>query len=89
MDCDVQWVELKLEEDPRSAPTVVDLPSVMGDTVLVRTQRLAPRCDVCRRNNVKKVLVGDERFTSELKGIVQRLGNVREVWAKGKFCDYV
>ena len=26
---------------------------------------------------------------SKLKRIVQRLGNVREVWTKGKFCDYV
>ena len=26
---------------------------------------------------------------SKLKGIVQWLGDVREVWAKGKFCDYV
>jgi len=60
MDCDVQRIELKLEEDSWSAPTVGDLPSVMGDTVLIRTQWLAPRCDVCRRNNVKKVLVGDE-----------------------------
>jgi len=26
---------------------------------------------------------------SKLKGVVQRLGDVREVWTKGKFCDYV
>jgi len=36
-----------------------------------------------------KVLVGDEMFVSKLKGIVQRLGDVREVGAKRKFCDDV
>ena len=39
---------------------MVGLSSVMGNTVLVRTQWLAPRCDVCRRNDVEKVLVGDK-----------------------------
>jgi len=89
MNCDVQRIELKLEENPWSAPPVVDLPGVMRDTVLVRTQWLGPRRDVCRRDNVKKVLVGDERFMGKLKGIVQWLCDVRKIWAKGKFCDYV
>lgn len=39
---------------------MVDLPGVMGNTVLVRAQGFAPGCDVCRRNNVKEVLVSDE-----------------------------
>jgi hypothetical protein len=39
---------------------MVDLPSVMRDTVLIRTQGLASRWDICRRDNVKKVLVGNE-----------------------------
>ena len=60
VNCNVQGIELKLEEDSWSAPTVIYLPSVVGDTVLVRTQWLAPRCNVCRRNNMKKVLVSDE-----------------------------
>jgi hypothetical protein len=41
---------------------VVGTPSVMSDAVLVRTQWLGPRCDVCRRDNVKKVLVGNESY---------------------------
>lgn len=61
---------------------MVDLSSVMGDAVLVRAQRLAPGWDVCRRDNVKEVLVGDERFTSELERIVQWLSDVREVRTK-------
>ena len=28
-------------------------------------------------------------FMSKLEGVIQRLGDVREVWAKGKFCNYV
>lgn len=39
---------------------MVDLPSVMGDTVLVCIQWFAPGCDVRRGNDVKEVLVGDE-----------------------------
>lgn len=68
---------------------MVDLASVMGNTVLVRTERLASRWDVCRRDNVKKVLIGNERFVSEFERIVQWLGDVWEVWAKGKFSDDV
>lgn len=60
MDCNVQRIEFKFEEDSWSTLTVIRLSSVMGNTVLVRTQRLAPRRDVCRRYNLKKVLVGDE-----------------------------
>ena len=60
MDCDIQRIELKFEEDSWSAPAMVDLPSVMGDTVLVRSQWLASRCDVRRRNDVKEVLIGNE-----------------------------
>jgi hypothetical protein len=41
---------------------MVDLPSVMGDTVLVGAQRLASRWDVCRGDNVEEVLVGDESY---------------------------
>ena len=26
---------------------------------------------------------------SKLKGIIQRLSDVREVWTEGKFCDHV
>jgi len=37
MDCDVQRIELEFEEDSRSAPAMVYLPSVMGDAVLVRS----------------------------------------------------
>ena len=39
---------------------MIRLPSVVGDTVLVCTQRFSPRRDVCSRDNLKKVLVGDE-----------------------------
>lgn len=39
---------------------MIRLPSVMGDAVLVCKQWLAPRWDICRRDNVKKVLVGNE-----------------------------
>ena len=39
---------------------MVRLPSVMSDAVLIRTQRLAPRWDVRRRDDLKKVLVGNE-----------------------------
>ena len=39
---------------------MIDLSGIMGNTVLVRAQRLAPGCDIRRRNNMKKVLVGDE-----------------------------
>lgn len=60
MDCDVQRIELKFEEDSWSATAMVDLSSVMGDTVLVRSQWLAPRCNVRRRNDVKEVLIRDE-----------------------------
>lgn len=60
MDCDIQGVELKLEEDSWSAPTVIDLASVVGNTVLIRTQWLTPGRDVCRRNDMKEVLVGNE-----------------------------
>lgn len=41
---------------------MIDLSSVVGYTVLIRTQWLASRCDVGRRNNMKKVLVGDESW---------------------------
>jgi len=68
---------------------MIRLPSIMGDAVLVRTQRFAPRWDVCRGDHLKKVLIGDESFMGKLKRIVQRLGNVWEVGAKGKFCDNV
>jgi len=37
MDCDIQGVELKLEEDSWSAPTMIDLAGVVGNTVLVCT----------------------------------------------------
>jgi hypothetical protein len=56
----VQRIELKFEEDSWGALSVVGLPSVMGHTVLVCTQGLASRWDVCRRDNVKEVLIGDE-----------------------------
>jgi len=61
----------------------------MGNTILVRAEGFAPRCDVCCRDNMKEILVSDEMFVSKLEGIVQWLGDVREVWAKGKFRDYV
>jgi len=86
MDRDVQRIEFELEEDSWSALAMIRLSSVMGDTVLVRPQRFAPRWDVCGRDDLKKVLVGNERFIGELEGIVQWLGNVREVGAKRKLC---
>lgn len=89
VDCDVQWIELKLEEDSWRAPAMVDLPSVMGDTILVRTQRPASGWDVCCRDDVKEVLISDERFKSKLKRVVQRLSDVGKVRAKREFCNNV
>ena len=37
MNRDVQRIEFEFEEDSWSTPTVVDLPGVMGNAVLVRT----------------------------------------------------
>jgi hypothetical protein len=68
---------------------VVDLPGVMGDTVLVRTQRLTPRWNICRGDDMEEVLVSNERFVSELERVIQRLGYVWEVRAKGKLRDNV
>lgn len=86
MDCDIQGVKLKLEEDSWSTPAMIDLASVVGNTVLVCAQWLTPGRDVCSRNDMEEILVGDEiwirisiasdnaygelTFMSELKGTV-------------------
>jgi hypothetical protein len=60
MNRQAQWLEVELEENPRSTMCMFNYASVVGDAVLVSVQRGTSRRNISRRDDMQKILVYDE-----------------------------
>lgn len=103
MDSDNHWVQVKLEENSRGSLEVLQLTGVVGYTILVGLKRRTSRSNISSWNHMQEVLIRHERyqlmssstkqegtrptFFGDLKGVVKRLSDIREVWTKRKLGD--
>lgn len=87
MDRDNHWVQVKLEENARSALVVTKLASIVSNAVLVRMKRCGAWRNVGSRDHMEVVLVCDERVMGKLKRVVEWLYNVGEIGPEGELGD--
>ena len=96
-------IEIKFEENSRSAFVMFYFAGVVGDAVLMRMERGRTRCNVSCWHNMQEILVGDEiffwsveirgkmtgehTFICSLKRIIERLYNFGKVRTKREFSD--
>lgn len=66
---DGERVKFEFEEDSGRAAVVLDLPCIVGYTVLVGVQGRATGSDICRRHDMQKVLVGDEILSRKVSQV--------------------
>ena len=103
-DSETDRLNVKLEEDSRDANVVTDFPLIVRHAILVRMQRFRAWCDVCGWNDPKIVLICNKicelsrvapaeciqhTIMCHLERVVEGLGNLWEMFAKGKFSDHM
>ena len=86
-DADSQRIEVEFEEDARRADAVVELAVVVRDAVLVCSDDVGGAGAVCGRYDMQEVLVRNEGLMEELIGIVERLGDIWEIWTERELGD--